>query len=113
MLDSGLQWIFQYACTPEAMRTRGFSAGGNDVLPKRKNVGRKDWDIQSKAGKVSEKRDEKLDGDQPVDMGPRSPRRNSRRAQKGDENGFEPVRGGDRFVLRFEAVRAEARQGRE
>jgi len=92
---AGHQWIFQHACTLEAMRTQGFSAGGSDVLPKRKNVDRKGWDIQSKAGKISEKRDEKLDGDQPAAVGTRSHRRNSRRAEEGDEIGIEPARGGD------------------
>src|SRR5215510_10360786 len=88
-------------------------SGRSDVLPKRKNVGREDWDIQSKAGKVSEKRDEKLDGDQPAAVGTRSHRRNSRRAQGGDEIGVELARGGDRFGRRFETVREEEGGSRE
>src|SRR5262245_37355812 len=90
------------------MTLSGISRRRSDVLPKRKNVDRKDWDLQSKAGKVSEKRDEKLDGDQPVDVGPRAHRRDSGRSQKGDEDGVEPARSGDRFERRIEAVRAQA-----
>src|SRR5262249_58573152 len=74
---------------------------------------RKGWDIQWKAGKVSEKGDEKLDGAQPVAVGTWSHRRISRRAQKGNEIGLEPARGGDRFGRRFETVRAEEGGSRE
>ena len=85
----------------------------SDVLPKRKNMGRKDWDLQSETEKVSEKRDEKLGGNQPVAVGPQSHRRDSRCAQKGDEDGVGPMESGDRFGRRFEAVQAKTSGIRE
>jgi hypothetical protein len=42
----------------------------SDVLPKGKTLDRKVRDLRSETGKVSAKRDEKLDGDQPVVLGP-------------------------------------------
>src|SRR5262245_57278752 len=52
----------------------------SDVLSKRKNVDRKDWDLRSETEKVTEKRDEKLDDDQSFTVGTWPHWRDSRRA---------------------------------